>query len=390
MNILFTLRQVRTNKTGLCPIMCRLTIKGERLEFSTNHQTTTANWDKNKKRAKGKGSEATNQALNELENKLRTIQQTFEAEELPYSPAQVRDAYKNGTIKIGTWREMYAYYLANVQRPKQAIGENEESTLRKWELWGEHLRDFLKSTGNEELHLAKVESKHFGLLKAYLMTTKKLGWNTTAKIVGAMGSVLKYAHASGFAKNYAWVGLSMPYQKKEINYLTQEEVQKIENLQGLDEYNDYARDLFLLECYTGLAYADLMTLQYKHIIIYKGKEWIEKTRHKNRKRAGYFKASIPLYEIPKAKALIDKLGLPLKPTLNKTINLRLKVIAGLAGVTPKLATHYGRRTFAMHLLNNLGYSKESVLLMLGDKSSQVLENHYAHTLKDRIILEQNK
>lgn len=57
---LFYLRKNRPNEKGLVPVMCRITINGERTQFSTRLEIHPDQWDSKAGRGMGRSSEIMN------------------------------------------------------------------------------------------------------------------------------------------------------------------------------------------------------------------------------------------------------------------------------------------------------------------------------------------
>lgn len=145
--------------------------------------------------------------------------------------------------------------------------------------------------------------------------------------------------------------------KENVEYLVEEEMHAIENLQNLSRIYDEARDLFVFQMYTGLPYSDLMAFSiddYKNI---NGK-WI--------KRSERIKTGVPYVNqlLPPALAVLEKYAFSLPHINNAEYNERLKVVGRLAGISTPLHSHLGRHTFATFMLSN-GVSIEHLSKMLG-------------------------
>ena len=58
----FFIKAARANKAGLCPIFCRLSQNGKRIEFTIKQMVDPKLWDTNKRRMRGNSEAA--RALN--------------------------------------------------------------------------------------------------------------------------------------------------------------------------------------------------------------------------------------------------------------------------------------------------------------------------------------
>lgn len=71
---------------------------------------------------------------------------------------------------------------------------------------------------------------------------------------------------------------------------------------------------------------------------------------------------------------------------SQNYNMRLKVVAEAAGIDKPVASHWGRRTCGMLLLNH-GVSMETVAKVLGHSSIRTTEQAYAKLLNTSVVRE---
>lgn len=83
--------------------------------------------------------------------------------------------------------------------------------------------------------------------------------------------------------------------------------------------------------------------------------------------------------LPEVLDILKRYGYKLPKFSNQQYNMRLKLVADAAGLDKPIASHWGRRTFGMYLLNN-GFSMEVVAKVLGHKSIRTTEAAYAKIL----------
>lgn len=137
------------------------------------------------------------------------------------------------------------------------------------------------------------------------------------------------------------------------------------------------RDLFIFECYTGLAFADLMSLKNSDFHIDQdGNKWIVKKRHKTN-----VVATIPL--MPIAIEILEKYDNKLPRVSNATYNVYLKELGDICGIRRNLHSHLARHTWATILLNN-GLDMVSVSKCLGHSNSKITESTYAKVLPEKL------
>lgn len=125
-----------------------------------------------------------------------------------------------------------------------------------------------------------------------------------------------------------------------------------------------ARDMFLFGCYTGVSYADVISITDENLYTDdNGALWLKYRRKKNEHRA-----SVKL--LPEAIALIEKYHSEDRDTLFPLLrwpNLRrhMKALAALAGIKDDLCYHQARHSFASLITLEAGVPIETISRMLG-------------------------
>lgn len=152
-------------------------------------------------------------------------------------------------------------------------------------------------------------------------------------------------------------------------YLTEDEFAKVRDVELGNESLAKVRDLFVVQCLTGLAYSDLMSFDFNRVSKVGDSYVIEDRRHKT----GIEYCAVLL---PEALAIVRKYHGQLPRFSNQQYNMRLKVVAEAAGIDKPVASHWGRRTCGMLLLNH-GVSMETVAKVLGHSSIRTTEQAYA-------------
>lgn len=154
-------------------------------------------------------------------------------------------------------------------------------------------------------------------------------------------------------------GLSFERGKFEKRkYLTEEELCQMEKCEIASQSIDRVRDLFLFQCYTGLAYADFAKFNFKKDVEERNGKYVIADR-RIKTNEDYF-----IILLSPAVKLLKKYDFELPIISNQQYNIMLKVAAQYAKIDKNLTTHVARHTFAVFALNN-GVSIEVVAKMLG-------------------------
>jgi site-specific recombinase XerD len=165
-------------------------------------------------------------------------------------------------------------------------------------------------------------------------------------------------------------------QSEQDKYLTDAELHKLENTLVENEVLQRVKDLFLLQCYTGLAYADLMAFDAAGIV--KSDVWLYKGY---RKKTDISFTTI-LYD--EAIKILEKYHYELPYIANNRYNMLIKVLMVQCGINKEATSHWARRTTGMVLLNK-GVPIELVAKVLGHSNISVTQKVYAKVLDTTMI-----
>lgn len=178
-----------------------------------------------------------------------------------------------------------------------------------------------------------------------------------------------------------------PYQSKRIRidrgetridkYLTTEEFERIKAATMPTGAIAEARDMFVFQCLTGLAYSDLMEFDFSRVHL----DGEYKVYSARRKKTG---AEFTFVLVPEAVEILERYNYQLPTISNQKYNIKLKIVADAAGVETELTSHVGRRTAGYIWLNG-GIPIEVVAKCLGHTSVRTTEKAYARILDKTII-----
>ena len=167
-----------------------------------------------------------------------------------------------------------------------------------------------------------------------------------------------------------------------VEFLTSEELRRIEEL-TLKEGSMLAaaRDMFVFQAYTGMAYADMQEFSIDKCRLDGDRYVIAEKR---------VKTGVTFYVqlLPQALAVVERYGGSLPKVAVQVYNRNLKKIAEATGITKRLTSHVGRHTFATWVLHE-GVALERVSKMLGHARITQTQR-YAKVLAEDIYSEFDK
>lgn len=160
-----------------------------------------------------------------------------------------------------------------------------------------------------------------------------------------------------------------------VDYLTKEQMQMIERLEPVpgSQY-ETARDLFVFQMYTGLAYIDTQHFDIKDYRQTDGR-WVFVGQR--------VKTGVPYVSqlLPPVVEVLKRHNWTVPKINNQRYNQMLKAIGMVIGI-PKLHSHMGRHTFATWMLSE-GAKIENVSRMLGH-TNIVQTQRYAKVLAEDV------
>ena len=143
----------------------------------------------------------------------------------------------------------------------------------------------------------------------------------------------------------------------ERKYLTEQELNNIRQCVISDKSLSKVRDVFVFQCFTGLAYADLAKFDFTKVEERDGRYILHSVRQKSGE--DYY-----LVLLSPAVEILKKYDFELPVITNQQYNLRLKIVASLANIDRNLTSHMARHTFAVYCLNH-NIKIETLAKMMG-------------------------
>lgn len=160
--------------------------------------------------------------------------------------------------------------------------------------------------------------------------------------VKALSALYNKAIKSGDYTDNPFANVPTKNRNREREYLTDDELLKLENLQNLTRPQQRTLDIFLFQCYTGLRRSDVKRLRWSDI--QDGAVILRQQKTQNT-------VFVPLSS--RARAVLDR-----QPADRSTVfelktayNWSISTIMQLAGIDKHITSHCGRHTFAVLSLN---------------------------------------
>ena len=369
LNISFWLRKDRLTKHGLLPIVVRLSMEGKRHNIQPGIYVKESNWDPIKQRVKSRDVDAkiNNSTLDIIKQKIWGIYQKLigaggaSLEDIISQYENKKTTPKRGLIQLMEYHNQEFKKRLDIDRTK--------STYDKYLFTLQKVQAYISNRYNKkEVFLSTLDKKWISDFYLFLRKEENNQHNTAAKYVKNLKHIINFGVDLGWMANNATAGYICGYKETTQVILGPDELERIEKRKFTIPRLELARKLFILQCYTGLAYADMAKLEKKHIDQGPdGKLWLNLRRSKTDTAVRFPLLKIALDIIEDLSAKVDADNPMLLPYsyCNQKMNAYLKEIADLCGIQKKLTTHVARRTMASTVLLGNGVPIETISKILG-------------------------
>lgn len=210
------------------------------------------------------------------------------------------------------------------------------------------------------------------------------GINTVAKHLRQLRTLVNEAINQGYihADAYPFRRFKIKQEKGRHEFLTPDELKKLENLEVHDLKLRHVLDAFLFCCYVGLRFSDFCQLTPSNFIRVNGKRWLH---FKSIKTGIELRLPLHLLFEGKALAILDRNCITEFASLgsNSEVNKALSVITSMARIKKHVTYHTARHTCATLLIHQ-GVPITTVQRLLGHTSVKTTEI-YSEILSSTIV-----
>lgn len=364
-------RKKQLNKQGTALVQVEASLNQRKIYFKTNIYLRPEHWDKQTAQViDHPQANDLNAMLFEFVLHLQGIELSFWKRGIQPTLALLRDAIKKNTPINVTFTVFAKEYVKHSDR-RQSTKDNLITTInvlqefRPWLNFKDITYSFLKD------------------LEAYLRE-KGNGINTVAKHLRQLRTLVNEAINQGYihADAYPFRKFKIKQEKGRHEFLTPDELRKLENLEVEDRKLRHVLDAFLFCCYVGLRFSDFCQLTPDNFIRVNGKRWL----HFKSIKTG-IELRLPLHLLFEGKALtiLDRYNIEDFASLgcNSDVNKYLSQIAGMARIRKHITYHTARHTCATLLIHQ-GVPITTVQKLLGHTSVKTTEI-YSEVLSSTIL-----
>ena len=362
-NIGFVCRQSKVTKAGKAPVEMSIIINSKRTYLTLPMKEDPKQFQK---LVASKKMNPMKEYLEQIYQKVVVAQTELVKNDIPVTAISLKDYIQNGCTNSYTIEDLFNEYLKIL---KKRVGVNLTAAVyRKYEI----VRDLFYASISNTKQVNEITN---GVIaNFYAELNRKYESTTSAAMMVKLKTIITYALDNGKLKINPFNSIKISKRTKEVEYLTLDEIQAIKS-KSFNGRLEKVRDLFLFQCFTGLAYADMAQLT-KEDFQFNGEQiFIKKCRVKTG-------ISYLTVLIDEAVEIVKRYNFELPVLSNQKYNSYLKEIADLCGITKPMHTHIGRHTFATYMLNK-GVSIEVVAKMLGH--SNIKQTQHYSKLVDKTV-----
>lgn len=399
LKVIFYLKSGKEGKTGESPVYARLTSPLNEITMSTGKVISKERWTFTNNLRNPLKLEKEKIIKNSLDlfhlNAEKKYNELFKIDsevslELLKSELTGKIKINSEQITISEVMQKHNKFFAR----KVAAGERAKASLQKYERCAVLLTSFIKQQyGFDDMPVANISHSFVFSLEEYL----KYESSFKSQIGIKNNSVVKYMKMYKTAFNYSLrmdLIIKNPFDVydgklsiKDAVFLTQQELNRIEEKYIFIERLEKVRDIFLFCCYTGYAPVDAVNLTQANLFEdNNGNLWIMTNRAKTTIRE-----NVPV--LHPVMTIINKyknkqMGL-LPQISNQKMNSYLKEIADICEIHKHLTWYVSRHTFATTVTLGNGVRLEHVSAMMGHTNIKQTQ-HYAKVLDANIMEDMEK
>lgn len=364
-------RKKQLNKQGTALVQVEASLNQRKIYFKTNIYLKPEHWDKRTSQViVHPQANDLNAMLFEFVLHLQGVELALWKRGVPATLSLLKDAMKKNRPVNVTFPAFAKEYVTHSDR-RESTKENLYTTITV-------LQEFRPGLDFKDITYTFLKD-----FEVYLRG-KGNGINTVAKHLRQLRTLVNEAINQGYihADAYPFRKYKIKQEKGRHEFLTPDELKKLENLEVSDRKLRHVLDAFLFCCYVGLRFSDFCQLIPANFIRVNGKKWL----HFKSVKTG-IELRLPLHLLFEGKALsiMDKYDITEFANLgsNSETNKVLAVITGMARIKKHVTYHTARHTCATLLIHQ-GVPITTVQRLLGHTSVKTTEV-YSEILSSTIV-----
>ena len=377
--VLFYIKKNAPLRNGYVPVMGRITINGQRTQFSTRLSVTPLSWDTAQGRVAGRSSMAVriNEQLANIRFHIERCYNTLFYEQAFVTPVMVKEMYFGGNHKQET---VVAFFKQHNDEFRRMVGvSRSKSSYYKYRSVYRLLAAYVRERCRRaDIPFRELDKRFLAGFHQYIARESPHKKNTAWVYMIAFKHILMLARSRDLLSADLFAGYRLRSEFVARDYLTETEIRRLMLLAPTDRTQRLVLDAFLFSCFTGLSYIDIRQLKPANIRYTQGQLWIGTTRRKTGSEV-----YVRLFAVPNAilsRYLTDAADEPIfaLPS-NGWCNACLRRLLPEAGIVRPITFHVARHTFATTITLSQGVAIETISKLLGHRNIRTTQIYAAVT-----------
>lgn len=361
----FICRGSKADRNGLSPIELSIIINSKRTYVALPIKCSSEDF---KKKMNSKRNNEILEYTSGVRLQLNKYCNEMMVKGIPITASSIKEYFINGGVATYTLSNLRNEFLCHYGK-KVEVGAATAKVYRKYELAFDKFFAYI----GKDIEVSNVNSVHIEGFQLELLKTMEQ--TTVSHILVKLKTFFIFAVNNGKITINPFNQVTIDRSQKEVIKLDKDELEVIKRKPFVGRL-DKVKDLFLFQCYTGLAYCDMADLKASDIETNGDMYFVRKNRQKTK---------IMFFTVinNEAMAILQKYNYQLPVLSNQKYNSYLKEIGDLCNIGKSLHSHIARHTCATQLLND-GMPIEIVSKVLGHSNTRQTQ-HYARLLDNTVL-----
>ena len=384
-SILFYIDRSKQRGKGLCLVRCRISCNGRTASFSTRQQTSPHDWLAKKGRVglTSAVAQGVNQALGAIEQRLNALYERTLREEQYITAEYLKEQYLLQDKPRQTFADIYSALC------EEKAAHKSKATARGFRDSYKSFVRFLDTRGLRRCLPHEVDKAMIEAYRLYMLRDLGYKMSSVAVYLRRLHQAFRRAMLEAGLREDPFDLIDIETPAYERNALSAEDLQRLLAYRPHRSVDNHFRLIFLLGCFTGLAFSDLKKLRMEDVYtLSDGRRYLSICRTKTQNGS-----IVPL--LPIAEEILSYVGQGRTEGLwfrefpvNSHFNRKVRELLVKAGCSPhtEASSHTARHTFATTICLENGLPIETVSRMLGHRFISTTEL-YAKVSKQKIAQE---
>jgi integrase len=380
----------KKDKTGF--LRMGFSYTGKRFRYFVGISMPDNHWSNTKQRVKASVSNSLeiNKRLSEIAEVTVKIYYELLNNNITPSNSMLKEKLDESLRGVSSQLSFYEFVNEFIKRSSNT---KKPSTIKEYIYTVNDLKTFEKHI-KRRIEWDTIDMKFYDAYMDYQYNVKGNSQNLFGKRIKTLKTFLNDALERGANKHLMYKGFKVLQRETDAIYLTEDEIEKMYKLDLTENKRlEKVRDLFIVECNTGVRFEDLMHIEKENVLK-------DSIKIKVRKTGEVLNTLL----LPDTQAILKKYNYQLPRISNTNYNLYLKEIGELAGINDTIihntykagkqisikkkkfeliSSHTSRRSFATNMYHR-GHSSVIIMSITGHKKESTFLKYIRITNEEAV------